>query len=117
MIFSKREYSLTTETVAEQITAQAQDFLTENESILYTFDNDEVIAFFTDKKVLFVRSDMTRVYETEILPYRSINRCIVLGTPNVEHGKLELVLSDEIIISFYIPKYDDAVKLCRILLQ
>ncbi len=117
MIYSNREYALTDEAIPEPVTEQMQLFLDDNEEALYTFDNSEVIAFFTDKKILFVRSDTARVYETEALPYQSIVRCIVLGLPNAEHGKLELVVSDEIVITFYIPEYADAVKLCRIILQ
>ncbi len=117
MIFSKREYTLANKPVSEQIVTQVQAFLTDGEKVLYTFDNNEVIAFFTDKKAVFATDRNGHTYETEILPYHSINRCIVLGTPDAVHGKLELVVSDEVVVSFSLPQYDDAVKLCHIILQ
>ncbi len=117
MLFSKREYTLADKPAAEQIVMQAQAFLSESEKILYTFGNDEVIAFFTNKKAMFVSDRRGCAYETDILPYHCIKRCIVLGAPDVAHGKLELVVSDEIIVSFYLPQYDDATRLCRIILQ
>ena len=58
-----------------------------------------------------------KFYETELLPYQSISRSSVLGTPNANHGKLELYISDEIILTFYIPIYSDAVKLCRMITE
>ncbi len=117
MLYSKREYSLSARPVDEQIVTKAQEFLTDNEAVLHTFDNDEVIAFFTSKKIIFICSNIEHICEIEILPYQSISRCLVIGSPNTEHGKLEIVVSDEIIISFYMPKYDTAKDLCRAILQ
>ncbi len=113
MLFSKREYLLTTKPVDEQIMTIIQKFLTDNECVLSIFDGSEVFAFFTNKKIIFVCRRTGSIYETELLPYQSISRCIVLGSQDAGYGKLELVISDEIIISFCLPKYMDAVKLYR----
>ncbi len=117
MLYSKQEYSLTNKSVSKQAIIQMQSFLSDTEEVLYTFDNNEVLAFFTSKKLIFVCTDTNRVYETEVLPYQSINRCTVIGLPEYKHGKLELVVSDEIVITFYLPEYADAVKLCHTVLK
>ncbi len=114
MLYSKCEYSLTEKTVEGK--NSAQDFLTDDEEVLYTFESDEAVAFFTNKKVIFVCSYIDGVCETEVLSYQGITRCIVLGSPKVGHGKLEIVVSGEIFITFYLPQYLDAVKLCRTIL-
>ena len=117
MLYSNREYSLTNKTIDAETMSLAYSFLTEDEKITHTFDADDIIALFTTKKIIFVHIAKNKFYETELLPYQSISRHSVLGVPNANHGKLELYLSDEIILTFYMPIYSDAVKLCRMITE
>ena len=118
MIYPKIEYSATTKSLDEYIMLQAQNFLTEDEKIIQTFDGDDVAAVFTDKKIIFVcippnPMSLSIRYEVEFLPYRSICRYSVLGLSNAKHGKLELTTCDGDTLTFYIPKFSDAAGLCR----
>lgn len=118
MLYSKIEYSSTTKPLDEYIMLQVHTFLTENEEIIQAFDGDDVVAFFTNKKIIFVclpsnpGGPKTRC-KAELLPYRSISRCSVLGSSDTKHGKLKPAVSDNITLTFYIPKYSDAIDLCR----
>ena len=117
MLYSNREYSLTTKSIDVETMSLAYSFLTDGEKITHTFDAGDIIALFTTKKIIFVYIEKNKFYETELLPYQSISRSSVIGTPNANHGKLELYISDEIILTFYMPIYSDAVKLCRMITE
>ncbi len=115
MIYSKLEYSLTNKPIDSKILAQIQPFLIDDEEILYTFDGYDIVAIFSSKKIIFVCTASGDFCETEFLPYHSITRCTTFGSPNAKHSKLELAVSDDIIVTFCLPAYDDAAKLCRII--
>ncbi|MDO4743942.1 MAG: PH domain-containing protein [Clostridia bacterium] len=117
MIYPRIEYSATTKPLDEYILLQVQTFLTENEKIIKAFDGYDVAAIFTDKKIIFISIPQNSMaasiqYEIEVLPYRSIFRYSVLGLSNAKHGKLELTVFGAT-LTFYIPKYSDAVTLSK----
>ncbi len=114
MLFSSEEYVLNDKPVNEMMLTIVQEFLGKNEKVSHTFDGDNIFAFFTNRKIIFVCSDF---YETEIMPYSSIESFVVLGTPNTVRGRFKITLSDGIDISFCLPKYNDAVKLCNQLIS
>ncbi len=113
MIFSNRDYFASTKPIEEKIRLQAQDFIKENEEIICTFDSTDIVAFFTNKKIIFASNIKSKFFETEILPYTSISRCNVIGSSDIKYGKLDIAVSDEIILSFLLPEYKDAVELCN----
>ncbi len=117
MLFSNREYFLRTEPIDKNLQLQAQAFITKDEIIIQTFDTNEIVAIFTNKKILFVSDIKSKFFETELLPYSSISRCTVLGSYDMDYGKLEISVTDEIIIPFLFTEYKDAVNLCNKILS
>ena len=117
MLYPKIEYSLTTKPLDNLTMLQVQNFLTEDESILKVFDGIDVIAVFTDKKIIFVSIPPNPMaqsiqYEVEVLPYTSICQYSVLRLSNKHHGKLELKFLGGV-LTFYLPEYRDAVDLSK----
>ncbi len=113
MLFSNRDYHYADQPTENELLLQAQNFIADNEEIIYTFHSDDIVTFFTNKKIIFVGDIKSKFPETELLPYKSINRCIVVDSAEEKYGKLDLIVSDEIIISFLLPTQKDAIDLCN----
>ncbi|MDO4743757.1 MAG: hypothetical protein Q4A86_00030 [Clostridia bacterium] len=113
MFFPKNEYSLTTKPLDKLTSLQVENFLGSDEKIIQIFDGEDIVAVFTDKKIIFVSilpnpMVVSIQYEVEVLPYRNICRYSILHLSNTQHGKLELTFPGGV-LSFYIPEYHDAV--------
>ncbi len=117
MLYPKIEYSLTTKPLDNLTMLQVENFLNENETIFKVFDGIDIVAIFTDKKIIFVRIPPNPMaqsirYEVEVLPYASICHYSVLRLSDKQHGKLELKFLDEG-LTFYLPEYCDAIDLSK----
>ena len=54
MFFPKNEYSLTTKPLDKLTSLQVENFLGSDEKIIQIFDGEDIVAVFTDKKIIFV---------------------------------------------------------------
>ncbi len=117
MLFSNRDYFTATEPIDEKLLSRAKDFITDDEEIIYTCDSTDIVTFFTNKKAIFVSDIVSQYFEVELLPYKSISRCTVIGSYTVPYGKLDICVSDEIILAFLLDSYNEARALCQKILQ
>ncbi len=117
MLYSNHDFYCITDPIDKKLMSQAQQFIVDNEEIIYTFDSTDIVAFFTNKKIIFVGNIRSKYFETDIVPYSSLIRCNVIGCFDPPYGMLHICINDDIVTPFYLPEYEDAVKLCRSILK
>ena len=84
------------------------------------YKSGEVIAWFTNKRVIFTSSAIEfcvpgKVNEVEFLPYRSAKRYAFLEGNNGKEFKVDIFLADELDVSFFMSDMGDAMEILKLL--
>jgi len=97
--------------------------LLEGEEVIKTippYKSLEVIAWFTNKRIIFTSSPATinalgKTGEVEFLPYKSIQSYMLLNGNTLDSYKVDLFLGGQWDISFFMPTIGEAMDVLKLI--